>query len=159
MRRAVALAIALGAAVLVSVAPSFAADAPLPIQPKALTPRSVFPDAVELTVSARGETVTVEPSRTVVVKYVVQPGAHFPWHSHAGPVIVNVKRGTFTYVNDLCQETTYSAGEAFVDLGSDVHSAFNPSTTKETVVVGTFFNAPAEPDPLLIPATTPACAA
>jgi quercetin dioxygenase-like cupin family protein len=157
MRRAVALTIALAAAVLVSVAPSFAADAPLPIQPTVLTPRSVFPDAVELTVSAGGKTVTVEPSRTVVVKYVVQPEAQFPWHSHTGPVIVNVKRGTFTFVNDQCQETMYPAGTAFVDLGSDVHSAFNPSTTKETVVVATFFNAPPEPDPLLIPATAPGC--
>jgi quercetin dioxygenase-like cupin family protein len=148
------LAIALAAAVFVSAAPSFAEDAPLPIAPHVLTPRSVFPDDVSLTVSRGGESVTVEPSRTVVVKYVLQPGAAFPWHSHTGPVVVNVKRGTFTYVSDTCEKTAYEAGEAFVDLGTDVHSAF--AGPKTTVVVATFFNAPAEPDSLFIPATAPA---
>ncbi len=152
--RLLSMAIVLGAAVFVSAAPSFAEDAPLPIAPNVLTPRSVFPDDVSLTISVGGNSVTVEPSRTVVVKYVVQPGAVFPWHSHAGPVIVNVKRGTFTYVSDTCVKTTYEKGEAFVDLGSDIHAAF--AGPKETVVVATFFNAPAEPDPLLIPATAPA---
>jgi quercetin dioxygenase-like cupin family protein len=153
-KRLLALAIALAAAMLISAVPSFAGDAPLPIAPRVLTPRSVFPDDVSLTVSVGGKSVTVEPSRTVVVKYVVQPGAVFPWHTHTGPVVVNVKRGTFTYVSDTCVKTAYDAGEAFVDLGSDIHSAF--AGPKETVVVATFFNAPPEPDPLLIPATAPA---
>jgi quercetin dioxygenase-like cupin family protein len=153
-KRLLALTIALAAAVLVSAVPSFAHDASLPIAPTVLTPRSVFPDDVSLTVSVGGKSVTVEPSRTVVVKYVVQPGAVFPWHSHAGPVVVNVRRGKLTYVSDTCVRTTYDAGEAFVDLGSDVHSAF--AGPKETVVVATFFNAPPEPEPLLIPATAPA---
>jgi quercetin dioxygenase-like cupin family protein len=149
-----ALTIALAAAVLVSAVPSFASDAPLPIAPHVVAPRAVFPDDVSLTISRDGESVTVEPSRTIVVRYVVQPGAVFPWHTHAGPVVVNVRRGTFTYVSDACEKTTYQAREAFVDLGTDVHSAF--AGPEETVVVATFFNAPPWPDPLLIPATAPA---
>jgi quercetin dioxygenase-like cupin family protein len=157
MKRAVALMVALAASVLVSVVPSSAQEPPITATP--LTPRSTFPDNVELTVSVNGESVTVEPSLTAVVKFVLQPGAQFPWHTHAGPVVANVKRGTLVFVNDECEETTYPAGTAFIDRGPDVHSALNPSTTKETVVVGTFFNAPPAPDPLLIPATTPGCAA
>jgi quercetin dioxygenase-like cupin family protein len=151
--RLFALTVALAAAVLVSVVPSSADDAPAPIESRVMTPRSVFPDDVTLTVEVGEDTVTVEPSRTVVVKSILQPGAVFPWHSHAGPVVVNVKRGTFTYVDAACARTPYEAGEAFVDLGIHVHTAY--AGPRETVVTATFFNAPPEPEPLLIPATAP----
>ena len=72
-------------------------------------------------------------------------------------MFVNVKRGSLTFVSDECEKTNYPKGTAFVDLGhGHVHTAFNPSDTKETVLVATFFEAPAEPGPLLIPATAPA---
>jgi quercetin dioxygenase-like cupin family protein len=154
-KRLFALAIALVAAVLVVVVPASAQVAP--ISPTVLTPRSVFPDDVSMTVTVNGQTVEVaDASRTVTIKFTVQPGAQFPWHTHPGPVVVNVKRGSFTLVNTECEETTYPNGTAFVDLGhGHVHTAYNPSDTKETVVVATFFEAPAEPGPLLIPATAP----
>jgi quercetin dioxygenase-like cupin family protein len=158
MRRIAALAIALIAAVLVTVVPSFAQDAPLPIEAKVLTPRSVFPDDVSMTVTVGEDTVQVDDaSRTVTIKFIVQPGAQFPWHTHPGPVFVNVKRGSLTLVDDTCEHVTYATGTAFVDLGhGHVHTAYNPSDSKETVLVATFFEAPAEPGPLLIPATAPA---
>ena len=85
----------------------------------------------------------------------MQPGAQFPWLTHRGPVFVNVVEGELVYVGaDDCVERSYPAGTAFVDLGhGHVHSAFNP-TGDETVVVATFFKAPAEGS-LLIPAETP----
>jgi quercetin dioxygenase-like cupin family protein len=158
MRRIVAMVVTLTAAVLVTVVPSFAKDATLPIEARVLTPRSVFPDDVSMTLTLGEDTVQVDdPSRTVVIKFIVQPGAQFPWHTHPGPVIVNVKRGSLTLVDETCADTTYSRGTAFVDLGhGHVHTAFNPSETRETVLVATFFEGPAEPDPLLIPATPPA---
>lgn len=157
MRRVAALAFALAAAVLVTVVPSFAEDATLPIEARVLTPRSVFPDDVSMTVTVGEDTVNVEDaSRTVVIKFIVQPGAQFPWHTHPGPVFVNVKRGSLTLVDDTCAHTTYTKGQAFVDLGhGHVHTAFNPGE-KETVLVAIFFEAPADPGPLLIPATAPA---
>jgi len=87
----------------------------------------------------------------------VQAGAEFPWHSHAGPVIVNVTQGTLTYVEAAdCDATEYPAGTAFVDPGhGHVHSAFNP-TGGETVLVATFFEAP-EVGPLLILAEPADC--
>ncbi len=158
MRRVLTLASVLAVAVLVIVVPS-SADEP-PITATVLTPRSLFPDDVQLKVTVGENTVKVDdPSRTVVVKFHVQPGAQFPWHSHAGPVLVNVKRGSLTYVDNECVETNYPKGTAFFDLGhGHVHSAYNPSETKETVLVATFLEAPPEPEPLLIPATAPACA-
>jgi quercetin dioxygenase-like cupin family protein len=86
----------------------------------------------------------------------VQPGAQFPWHSHAGPVVVTVVSGELTYVAaDDCRERKYPAGTAFVDPGQGhVHTAFN-GTEGVTVFVATFYGAPAE-GPLIIPAS-PRC--
>ena len=97
-----------------------------------------------------------DPSRTVDVRYTVQPGARFPWHSHYGPVIVNIMSGSLTYIaSGTCDETTYSPGQAFVDAGhGHVHSAYNPGT-EPTVFIATFFEAP-ETGALLIPAD-PGC--
>ena len=97
-----------------------------------------------------------DPSRTVDVRYTVQPGAQFPWHSHRGPVVVNIISGSLTYIPaGSCHERTYSGGQAFVDAGhGHVHTAFNPGT-EPTVFIATFFEAP-EAGPLLIPAD-PGC--
>jgi quercetin dioxygenase-like cupin family protein len=87
----------------------------------------------------------------VVARITVQPGAQFPWHTHPGPVVANVTQGALTYVAaDDCVEHEYPAGTAFVDAGGDhVHSAIN-RTGGPTVVVATFFDAPAS-GPLTIP--------
>jgi len=162
------------AAAAVNVVPSAAVDPPpTPIAAEQLTARSVFPDSVEmkLKLGSHGGRTTVikvdDPSRTVVVRYTVQPGARFPWHTHYGPVIVNIVSGSLTYIGAdtrpghhksrqaTCDETTYTAGQAFVDAGhGHVHSAYNPGT-EPMVLIATFFEAP-ESGALLIPAD-PAC--
>src|SRR5918995_5194988 len=141
--------------------PLAAQEPPLPIATEVLTPRSVFPDditmKVKINTGGKTEVVkVVDPSRTVTARFTVQPGAQFPWHSHAGPVVVNVVEGTLVYVGaEDCVERPYPAGTAFVDLGrGHVHTAFNP-TDDATVFVATFFEAPEE-GPLLIPAEAPA---
>jgi quercetin dioxygenase-like cupin family protein len=146
----------------VNVLPSAAQEPPPPIGTEFLTGRAVFTDNVDLKVKTKldGKATRVvnvkDPSRTVTARFTVQPGAQFPWHSHAGPVIVNVTEGELVYVDaDDCVERAYPAGTAFVDLGrGHVHTAFNP-TAEETVLVATFFEAPAA-GPLLIPAEAPA---
>jgi len=150
------------AAAAINVIPSAAVDPPPPIAAEPLTARSVFPDEVDMKLKLKhpgGGTMVInvgDPSRTVDVRYTVQPGAHFPWHSHYGPVIVNIVSGSLTYVPaGTCVEKTYSAGESFVDAGhGHVHSAYNPGT-QPTVFVATFFEAP-ETGALLIPAD-PGC--
>ena len=147
---------------ILNVLPS-SAQAPPPIATEFLTGRAVFTDNVQLKVKIKldGKNTQVvnvrDPSRTVVVRFTLQPGAQIPWHSHRGPVVVNVVSGELTYVsaND-CVERAYPADTAFVDPGQGhVHTAFN-GTSGVTVFVATFFSAPAE-GPLLIPAS-PGCA-
>src|SRR5262245_60338121 len=145
----------LAAASAVNVIPSAAVDPPPPIAAEPLTARSIFPDAVDMKIKLKmhhGRTMVVnvdDPSRTVDVKYTVQPGAQFPWHSHYGPVIVNIISGSLTYVPaGTCEQKTYSAGESFVDAGhGHVHTAFNPGS-QPTVFIATFLQAPATRPPL-----------
>ena len=164
-KRGTALAAAAGliAVLLIStnVLPSAAQEPLPPIATDFLTARAVFTDDVDLKIKNKldGKATQVvnakDPSRTVVARFTVQPGAQFPWHTHPGPVIVNVVEGELVYVGaEDCVEREYPAGTAFVDPGhGHVHSAFNP-TDDETVFVATFFEAP-EAGPLLIPAETP----
>lgn len=161
----------LGAALLAiglvgaGIVPSVAQEPPPPpIATEFLSGRAEFTDDVTLLVKikrdgTRTEVVKVDdPSRTVVARFTVQPGAQFPWHSHAGPVVVNVVEGTLTYLMNDCGERDYPEGTAFVDPGhGHVHSATNAGDVP-VVFVATFFEAPAE-GPLLIPADAPPCAA
>lgn len=162
-KRGIALATGMIAVVLIgaNVLPSAAQQPPPPIATEFLTGRAVFTDDVDLKIKVkqhRGPRTVVkaeDPSRTLVARFTVQPGAQFPWHTHPGPVIVNVVKGELVYVPaEDCSERPYPAGTAFVDPGhGHVHSAFNP-TDEETVFVATFFEAPAA-GPLLIPAEAP----
>jgi quercetin dioxygenase-like cupin family protein len=163
-RRKAALATAILAVPLVgaNVLPSAAQQPPRPpIATEFLSGRAAFPDNVDskLKIKHDGSGTTVvkseDMSRTVVARFTVQPGAQFPWHSHRGPVIVNVTQGELVYLPaDDCVQRAYPAGTAFVDPGhGHVHTAFN-RTNAPTVLVATFYEAPAE-GPLLIPAPTP----
>jgi quercetin dioxygenase-like cupin family protein len=146
-----------------SVLPALAQEPPPPIVGEPLTGRAVFVDDIGLKIKIAhddaGTTVvnTDDPSHTTVVRYTVQPGAQFPWHSHLGPVVVQVDSGELTYIDaETCAEQTYTAGQAFVDAGhGHVHSAVNP-TGSPTILVATFFEAPAS-GPLLIPAEPADC--
>ena len=77
---------------------------PPPIAVEMLTQRAVFTDDVALQIRNKldGHATNVSnshhPSRTVVARITVQPGAQFPWHTHPGPVIVNIAQGELTYV-------------------------------------------------------------
>jgi quercetin dioxygenase-like cupin family protein len=162
-KRGAALAVALIAVLLgANVLTSTAQQPPPPIASEFLTGRAVFTDDVDLKLKIQldGQATQVvnatDPSRTVVGRFTVQPGAQFPWHTHRGPVIVNVVEGELVYVAaDDCVDRAYPAGTAFVDPGhGHVHTAFN-ATDDVTVFVATFFEAP-EAGPLLIPAETPA---
>jgi len=152
----------LAAASAVYVIPSAAQDPPPPIAAEPLTLRSVFPEDIDMKFKLKlhdGGTMVVnvdDPSRTVDVRYTVQPGAQFPWHSHRGPVVVNIISGSLTYVPaGSCHERTFTMGQAFVDPGhGHVHTAYNPGT-EPTVFIATFLEAP-EAGPLLIPAD-PGC--
>ena len=129
------LALTLGLALAAfAVLPSMVRAVPLPIAVELLTGRAQFTDAVDaqLKVKLDGQATTVlnmrDASRTVVARFTIQPGAQFPWHTHPGPVIVNVAQGELVYVQASdCVHRPYATGTAFVDPGSNVHTAFNPT--------------------------------
>jgi hypothetical protein len=140
---AVALAL-----VAVGLAPS-RAQVPILLEP--LTPRSTFTDHVrrQFRIKLEGHGTNVvnlrDLSRSLVARITVQPGAQFPWHTHSGPVIVNITQGELVYVPASdCVARPYPAGTGFVDPGhGHVHSAFN-RTDGVTVLYATFFEVPAE---------------
>jgi quercetin dioxygenase-like cupin family protein len=98
-------------------------------------------------------------SSLTVVENRVSPGGSFGWHSHPGPSLVIVKAGTLTFYSasdPRCSPTVHSAGEAYVDEGTDVHIARNEGTTEAVVIVTRLIpegSAPRidEPDPVTCP--------
>lgn len=123
---------------------------PLPIAVEMLTARHQFTDdvAVQVRVKPNGRPTEVvnlgDASNIAVLRFTVQPGVRFPWHSHPGLVMVTITQGdlVFVYADD-CVERRYPAGTAFVDPGfGNVHYAFNP-TGGEAVLVATFLGVPA----------------
>jgi len=141
----------------VAVFPSAAQTPPPPIAVELLTDRGVFTDDVSMTLRLQytqrpGETRPAkdlkigmeDASRTVVAKITVQPGARYPWHTHPGPVLVNVAQGELVYIAAKdCVERHYDTGEVLVDPGrGNVHTAYNP-TDGETVLYATFLEVPA----------------
>jgi quercetin dioxygenase-like cupin family protein len=162
-KQAVLAAFAASLIIGVAVLPALAEEPPPPILGEPLSGRAAFVDDIglKIKISHHGAETTVvntnDASNTVVVRYTVQPGAQFPWHTHAGPVVVNIVSGALTYIGaEDCAEHLYAAGQAFVDAGhGHVHSAVN-RTTSPTILIATFFEAPAS-GALLIPVEPADC--
>ena len=143
-------------AAVVVTSPSTAQEEPPPISAVPLTARHQFTDDINLQVRLKPEgrprnVVNVgDPSLMTVLEITVQPGARFPWHTHPGLVFGAIvdgdPDGAFVYIYaDDCVERPYEVGEAFIDPGFDnIHMAYNPSTTHETVAIGVFLAAPDE---------------
>lgn len=127
-------------------------SAPEPIAAEALSQSFELTDPVDIEIrlqpEGRDELVLdlADPSQVTVRRFTIQPGAVFPWHTHPGPVLAGVEQGKLVYIYaDDCVERPYPTGTMFVDPGGDnVHTAYNPSASEETVVVATFLNAPAD---------------
>jgi quercetin dioxygenase-like cupin family protein len=140
-----------------AIAATASAQEPEPIAAKPLTERHAFPNATSLQITQNLEglppqNVEIEDaSHMVVVEFTIQPGAVFPWHTHPGTVLIKIAEGDFTFVfAEDCVRRDFAPGSALVDPGNTVHTALNPSTDQETVVVATLFGVPAE-GPLTIP--------
>jgi quercetin dioxygenase-like cupin family protein len=92
-----------------------------------------------------------DASNIVVVEFTIQPGAVFPWHTHPGTVLINIKQGdlVFMFAED-CVPREYPPGMALVDPGHTVHTAFNLARDQAAVVMATLLGVPDE-GPLMIP--------
>ena len=124
---------------------------PEPIAAEPITERHTFTDhvSVQITQALDGlpqQTVDIEDASTVVVvKFTIQPGAVFPWHTHPGTVLISIAEGEFVFVfAEDCVKREYGPGTALVDPGDTVHTAYNPSAEQETVVIATLLGAPEE---------------
>jgi quercetin dioxygenase-like cupin family protein len=161
------------AALAMSICTAGAAMAEPPLHVELIAGPAQFTDDVAIQVRNkfydRGNDVLnlQDASRIAVAKVTIQPNAVFPWHTHPGPVLINVVKGDFVYVLAAdCVQRGYTAGQAVIDAGfGNVHTAFNPSPTEETVVIATFLgvidgqpltdtNVDA-PDPSFCPLPTP----
>lgn len=140
--------------------PAAMAQGSISVEP--MTPIAQFTDNVAVQIRnklyRRGTDVMnlSDASNVVVAKVTIGPRSVFPWHTHPGPVLITVVEGDFVYVlAEDCVERWYLAGSALIDAGfSNVHTAFNPSHTQETILIATFLGVP-HGGPLTIPAEGP----
>ena len=95
----------------------------------------------------------------VAVARVTYPtGSTSGWHTHPGPTVVTITKGTFTFVMEDCSRHKYVPGETFVEPGPRMVARLNNKKGEPGEIVVTFF-APVGADPLTIPKPAPACAA
>ena len=78
-------------------------------------------------------------SDVYVVDNKLAPQGTTGWHSHPGPSLIHVVAGTVTNYSShdpTCTGHTYTAGQGFIDSGSDVHILRNEGTEQaETIAV------------------------
>lgn len=73
-----------------------------------------------------------------------QPGGQSGWHSHPGPVFIQVVSGTMTFyesTDPTCTPIVRTAGQGFLDYGAHAHMARNETGTVAQNVV-TYFAPP-----------------
>lgn len=73
-----------------------------------------------------------------VQQIVFQPGSQSGWHSHPGPVFIQVVSGTMTFYESddpSCTPIVRTAGQGFLDVGEHAHIARNETGTPATNVV------------------------
>jgi quercetin dioxygenase-like cupin family protein len=97
-------------------------------------------------------------SDIVFQQSVFTPGAGM-WHTHPGPSFIYVVEGQIKLqksLDDGCIETpVYGPGQAYFEVGNQVHRAIVMSST-DAVVLVTRFNIPVG-QPFTIPAADPGC--
>lgn len=128
-------------------------DGPHPIAAEPLTSeRLEFTDDVKIEMQLRVEgrpkqlIRAEDASYATMIRFTIQPGAPFPWHSHPGFALAGIEKGELIYIYaDDCVERHYPSGTMLVDPGGDnTHTAYNPSETDEAVVLVMFLDSPAE---------------
>ncbi len=75
--------------------------------------------------------VKAKPTFDLAVQRIVfQPGGQSGWHTHPGPVFIQVVAGVMTFYESDdpdCRPIVRSAGEGYLDLGEHAHIARNES--------------------------------
>lgn len=83
--------------------------------------------------------IKAKPALDVAVQTIVfQPGGHSGWHSHPGPVFIQVVSGTMTFYEShdpTCTPIVKTAGQGYLDVGDHAHIARNETATVAQNVV------------------------
>jgi quercetin dioxygenase-like cupin family protein len=121
--------VALGA--VAATATAMRAPDPQPAGPQGvhITPLSEGTIGSSVHARAAGIEITTHGRKDMLITAItVDVGGTFGWHSHPGPVLVAVSKGTLTVFDATrhgCQRSTVTAGQAFVEDGHHVHLARN----------------------------------
>jgi len=126
----VAAIAAFGVAATVVLAGSTKAAQPSGVQ---ITPLSQGTIGSKVNANSAGVQIrTKGPRAMLVTSITVDPGGSFGWHSHPGPVLVVMSKGTLAVYQahgSQCPRSTVTAGQAFVEDGGDVHLARNEGSS------------------------------
>jgi len=86
-----------------------------------------------------------KPAFDIAVQTIVfQPGGQSGWHTHPGPVFIQVVSGTMTFYQSddpTCSPIVRTAGQGYLDLGEHAHIARNETVSPAQNVV-TYFAPP-----------------
>jgi quercetin dioxygenase-like cupin family protein len=111
--------------------------------------------------SAEVELKTRGPIEVAVQRIVAVPGGTFGWHTHPGPTLVTVLRGTLTlYHDEDCTDgIAYGQGTSFSNLPHEVHLARNEGSEELVILASYFVPVRTPPLPLRIdqPSPGPGC--
>jgi quercetin dioxygenase-like cupin family protein len=87
--------------------------------------------------------IDAAPATDVAVqRFVFQPGGQSGWHTHPGPVFIQVVSGTLTmYQGDDpdCHPIVRTAGQIYIDVGGDAHLARNENPWHTAEAIVTYF--------------------
>lgn len=134
-----------------TTAPSMAEALAAPVSVSTLLARSTFSDPKDQNIDIKRITddwhiqIKSKPAFDIAVQTILfPPGAASGWHTHPGPVFIQVKTGTMTFYQSddpSCTPQVRTKGEGFVDLGEHPHIAVNRSDAPAENVV-TYFAPP-----------------
>lgn len=126
---------------------------PLPTK-SVLLARSTFSDGKSGTLDIKRDSddwhmqVKGNPDFDIAVQTINFPaGSQSTWHTHSGPVFIQVVQGTISFYESddpTCSPTVVSAGQGFVDMGEHAHIARNETGSPAQNVV-TYFAPPGAP--------------
>jgi quercetin dioxygenase-like cupin family protein len=92
--------------------------------------------------------IEASPAMDVAVqRFVFQPGGQSGWHTHPGPVFIQVVSGTLTMYQGEdpdCRPIPRSVGQVYLDAGESVHLARNETDHPAEAIV-TYFAPPGAP--------------
>jgi quercetin dioxygenase-like cupin family protein len=83
---------------------------------------------------------TKGPMEIAFQRIAIGPGGSLGWHSHPGPTVVTVSRGTlsFYHAEECNEEIEYGTGMSFSNMPDEIHLARNEGT-EEVVVFAVYF--------------------